>query len=151
MWQENSFFSISEKKQRVPFHENPNQEVGSFLVQLYHQIHECTPATLWHRSWNQPLLFSQLDLSYTYGTEAKAVPLGFGALVWCREFPLPESHFNRVLLSGDSRLGMTMPCLHKQGKMQRASSYKKRQNGIGKTLEIKRLQTTWFLHTCTSV
>ena len=32
------------------------------------------------------------------------------------DFPLPERYFKRVLLSGDGKLGMTMPCLQKQGK-----------------------------------
>ena len=97
------------------------------------------------------LTFSTARLSYTYGTETIAVPLGFGALVWCREFPLPEKHFNRVLLSGHSRLGMTMPCLHKQGKMQRASSYQNRQNGHwqnSRNQEIASHMVSSYMHLC---
>ena len=29
---------------------------------------------------------------------------------------MPERHFKSVCLSGEGSLGMTMPCLHKQGK-----------------------------------
>ena len=46
-------------------HKHHNPELLSFLVPLYHHIRECTLAPLWHCSGNQPLLFAQLDFSYT--------------------------------------------------------------------------------------
>ena len=58
------------------------------------------------------------------------------------DFPLPERYFKRVLLSGDGKLGMTMPCLQKQGKKHRASSYKQGSIAIAKTPENKRLPAT---------
>ena len=83
-------------------------------------------------SGNQPLLFSQLDFTYHSGAETNGLPLPLRALVWCRDFSLPERHFKHVLLSGDGRLGMTMPCLHKQ---HRASSYRHGRMDIAKTPE----------------
>ena len=93
------------------------QEVGSFLVQQYHQIRECTPVPIWVRSGRQPLLYSQLEFSYHYGTKTNGLPLRLRALVWCRDFPLHERHFNNIVLSGDGRKGITMPYLHKGGKL----------------------------------
>ena len=73
-WQKNSFFSISGKsstelvhtiRANVTFHIHHKEEFGSFLDLLYHQIRECTPTPLRIHSRYQPLIFSQLVLSYT--------------------------------------------------------------------------------------
>ena len=79
------------------------------------------------------------------------VPLHHGALVWCRDFPVPEQHFKCVLLSGDSRLVMTMPCLHKWGKWLRASSYKQGKIAIETNPETKRLEASCLLCTFNSI
>ena len=69
-WQENSFFYIAgisstelvhPIRAKWPFHKHHYQEFGSFLFQLYPQIHECTPTLLWYCSGNQPLLLSHID------------------------------------------------------------------------------------------
>ena len=46
---------------------------------------------------------------------------------------------------------MTMPCLHKCGKQNRASLYKDGRTAIKTTPENKRWQATWLLNTFTSV
>ena len=116
--QESSFFSISGESRtelirttraKEPFHKHHKQEFGSFLVPLYHPMQECTPAPMWLHSGNHPLLLAQLGFIHHSGTEMNGLPLPLGALVWCRDLPLPERHFKCVLPSGDSGWGMTMP------------------------------------------
>ena len=126
MWQENSFFSMSgtsstevllKTRAKTSFHKQHKQYISRFLVQLYHQIFENGPAHLGLCSGNQPLLFWQLDF-YNYCTETKLVPLCFRALVWCKNFPLPERPFKCVLLSGEIRLCKTIHWLYKGGKWE---------------------------------
>ena len=97
IWQENSFFSISEKIstelvhttwEKEPIQRHHNQEFLSFPVQLYHQNFERTQAWIWLHSGKQTLLISQLDFSYNYGTETNGLPIGLRAMVWCSEISI---------------------------------------------------------------
>lgn len=113
--QENSFFSISWKSITVlflttmendPFHKRQNQEFGSILVQLYHQILEWTPAPLWISTGNNTFFFTARLLLYLghRNQSGPSLPWSTGLVQW---ISIAKRHFTNVLLSGDGRFCMT--------------------------------------------
>ena len=54
-------------REKYALHKHHKREFGRLLDEQFNQIHERTPAPICLHSGNQSLLYSNLDISYTYG------------------------------------------------------------------------------------
>ena len=160
LWQENSFFSIAGKSstelvqmsmENVPFPKHQKQDCGSFLIQPYHEIFECTPAPLWLHSGNQTLIFHSENSCIVRAEKPKWSLLAsepwFGAVIFhCMKGTSNVFSFQEMAYWSWSCL----VCASGE-KQHRDCSYKQGSMAIKKSPEYKRLQAMWLLHKITAI
>ena len=68
-------------------------------------------------SGRPPQLFSHQGISEIYGDETPGLPKPSLALLVCRVFLLLETHFKRILLFAEARIGLKLPSFPQQETM----------------------------------